>query len=170
VDRIFFEFDYSFSSTLSDALMSAVLATLFSGIRERALAFIANGTLPEAYLPLFMNDANYQQDYWGRLHPETLSYAGGSEKHMIRMGSFKIGRVDSNFEDMISLEYWIVSQLHSRSNHSNFSQPVTHSISNHFTSSERRLLPVPHPCRSGSPNLILQLKNTIQQCFRSRWT
>jgi hypothetical protein len=75
VDRIFFEFDYSFTSTLSDAQMNTVIKTLFSGIRERVRAFIANGTLQNAYLPLFMNDANFQEDYWGRLRPETLSYA-----------------------------------------------------------------------------------------------
>ena len=77
VDRIFFEFDYSFTSTLSDAQMTVALETLYTGIRERALAFIANGTIPDGYLPLFMNDANYQENYWGRLRPETLSYAEG---------------------------------------------------------------------------------------------
>ncbi|RDW57061.1 hypothetical protein BP6252_13876 [Coleophoma cylindrospora] len=75
VDRIFFEFDYSFTSILSDTRMDATVKTLFTGIRERVQAFIANGTIPDAYLPLFMNDANYQQDYWGRLRPEKLTYA-----------------------------------------------------------------------------------------------
>jgi hypothetical protein len=89
VDRILFEFNYSFSSTLPDTQMSSVLKTLFSGIREMALAFIANGTLPEAYLPLFMNDANFQQDYWGRLRPETLRYAQGVREAYDPRGFFK---------------------------------------------------------------------------------
>jgi len=75
VDRIFFEFDYSFTSTASVPQMNGVIETLFSGIQERVSAFTANGTLPEAYLPLFANDANFQEDYWGRLRPETLAYA-----------------------------------------------------------------------------------------------
>ncbi|KAN0102884.1 FAD dependent oxidoreductase [Hyaloscypha variabilis] len=75
VDRIFFEFDYSFISTASVPQMNGVIETLFSGIQERVSAFTANGTLPEAYLPLFANDANFQEDYWGRLRPETLAYA-----------------------------------------------------------------------------------------------
>ena len=97
VDRVFFEFDYFFSSTLSDTQMSSVLKTLFSGIRKRTLAFIANGTFPEAYLPLFMNDANFQHDYWGRLRPETSSYAQGvreaydpSDFFKGRTGGFKL--------------------------------------------------------------------------------
>lgn len=89
VDRIFLEFDYSFSTTLLDAQMTTVLNTLFSGIRERVLAFIADGTLPEAYLPLFMNDANYQQNYWGRLRPETLNYAWGVSKAYDPTGFFQ---------------------------------------------------------------------------------
>jgi hypothetical protein len=55
--------------------MNGVIETLFSGIQERVSTFTANGTLPEAYLPLFANDANFQEDYWGRLRPETLAYA-----------------------------------------------------------------------------------------------
>lgn len=89
VDRIFFEFDYSFTSTLSDAQMTTVIETLYSGIRERALAFIANDTIPDGYLPLFMNDANYQEDYWGRLRPETLSYAKGVRQEYDPNGFFE---------------------------------------------------------------------------------
>lgn len=63
VDRLLFEFDYSFTSTLSDTQMTKVMETLFSGIRKRVQGFIANRTLPDACLPLFMNDANFQEDY-----------------------------------------------------------------------------------------------------------
>ena len=89
VDRIFFEFDYSFTTPLSDGQMNTVIKGLFSGVRERVQAFIANGTLPEAYLPLFMNDANYQEDYWGRLRPETLNYAQGVRNHYDPNGFFQ---------------------------------------------------------------------------------
>jgi len=89
VDRIFFEFDYSFTSTLSDAQMTTVIKTLFSGIRERVQDFISNGTLADAYLPLFMNDANFQEDYWSRLRPETLNYAQGVREDYDPNGLFK---------------------------------------------------------------------------------
>jgi hypothetical protein len=83
--------------------MSSDLKILFSGVQEMALAFIANGTLPGAYLPLFMNDANFQQDYWGRLQPETLSYAQGVREAYDPVVSSKIGRVVSNFEALAGL-------------------------------------------------------------------
>jgi hypothetical protein len=89
VDRIFFEFDYSFTSTLSDAHMNTVMETLFSGVRERVLGFIGNGTIPDGYLPLFMNDANYQEDYWGRLRPETLAFARGVREAYDPKGFFR---------------------------------------------------------------------------------
>jgi hypothetical protein len=75
IDRIVFEFDYSYSFPAADLLMDEAIVTLYSGLRDRVKAFIADGTLPNAYLPLFMNDANYQQDFFGRLRPETLEYA-----------------------------------------------------------------------------------------------
>lgn len=36
---------------------------------------IDEGRLPDVYRPLFMNDAYYRQDYWGRIKPESKQYA-----------------------------------------------------------------------------------------------
>jgi hypothetical protein len=60
---------------------------LFSGIRDREQGFIKTGKLQDAYVPLFMNDANYQQDYWSRLRPEILTYAK-SVKDKVDPGGF----------------------------------------------------------------------------------
>lgn len=77
VDRILMEFNYPFTSTLSDNQMDGAIKTLFSGMRDRVLAFITSGMPTNAHLRLFMNDANHQQDYWGRLRQKTSTYARG---------------------------------------------------------------------------------------------
>jgi hypothetical protein len=75
VDRILMEFDFSYTSPDNDIVMDKAVRNLFSGIRDRVTGFVTDGTLPDAYVPLFMNDANYQQDYFGRLRPKTKQYA-----------------------------------------------------------------------------------------------
>lgn len=77
VDRMLIEFNYSYTFPASDSVINKAVVALLSGIRDRVKAFIGNGTIPDAYVPLFMNDANFQQDYFGRLRPETLAYARG---------------------------------------------------------------------------------------------
>ncbi|KAH7413376.1 FAD binding domain-containing protein [Cadophora sp. MPI-SDFR-AT-0126] len=89
VDRILMEFNYSYTFPASDSVMDEAVAALVAGMRSRVKAFIANGTIPDAYLPLFMNDANYQQDYFGRLRPATLSYARGVRDEYDASGFFR---------------------------------------------------------------------------------
>lgn len=36
---------------------------------------IDQGLLPDVYRPLFMNDAYFRQDYWGRIKRESKQYA-----------------------------------------------------------------------------------------------
>jgi hypothetical protein len=40
---------------------------LFKGFGRLIEEFIADGTLPNVYRPLYSNDLNADQDYWGRL-------------------------------------------------------------------------------------------------------
>jgi hypothetical protein len=97
VDRMLMEFDFSYSLPADDPKMKGAIVELFSGVRERVLAFMANGTIPNAYVPLFMNDANWQQDYFGRLRPEKLELAKEVRQEVdpgdffkVRTGGFKI--------------------------------------------------------------------------------
>jgi hypothetical protein len=89
IDRILLEFDFSYDFPASTATIDPAVKALFSGIRERVLAFMANGTIPDIYVPLFMNDANYQQDYFGRLRPATLQYAKEVRDNYDQRGIFK---------------------------------------------------------------------------------
>ncbi|KAE9582718.1 putative FAD-linked oxidoreductase [Colletotrichum fructicola] len=75
VDRIIFEFDYSYVSQLDDATIDKTMVDLYSGMKTRVDGFIADGTLPDIYRPLFMNDGYFRQDYWGRLKPEKRELA-----------------------------------------------------------------------------------------------
>ncbi|EAW14587.1 uncharacterized protein ACLA_076270 [Aspergillus clavatus NRRL 1] len=51
----------------SDARMLDATRTLFKGFNRLISQHIANGTLPDVYRPLYMNDIHADQDYWGRL-------------------------------------------------------------------------------------------------------
>ncbi|GKT42804.1 putative family 31 glucosidase ORF2 [Colletotrichum spaethianum] len=75
VDRIMFEFDYSYLFQLDDAKIDQTMVNLYSGMKSRVDGFVKDGTLPDAYRPLFMNDGYFRQDYWGRLRPEKKQFA-----------------------------------------------------------------------------------------------
>lgn len=75
VDRIIMEFDYSFLFNTDFDTVDKAMQTLYGGMKERVTGFINNGTLPNAYLPLFMNDAYFREDYFGRLKPENAALA-----------------------------------------------------------------------------------------------
>jgi len=67
VDRIILEFNYSYSLAIDDAKIDQATQTLYGGMHGLIDKYTASGQLPEAYLPLFMNDAYFRQDYFGRL-------------------------------------------------------------------------------------------------------
>ena len=75
VDRILFEFNMAYDGETADPEVDKGMAELHSGMHDRIRGFIDDGTLPDAYLPLFMNDANFQQDYFSRLRPEIHQFA-----------------------------------------------------------------------------------------------
>lgn len=74
-DRIMFEFDYSYLSQLDDAAIDKTMIGLYTGMKSRVDGFVKDGTLPDVYRPLFMNDGYFRQDYWGRLRPEKKQFA-----------------------------------------------------------------------------------------------
>lgn len=61
----------------------------YGGIRERVLAWQAEGKLPEAYLPLFMNYGFFREDYWGRLRPESRALAKSVSSDVDPQGLFR---------------------------------------------------------------------------------
>lgn len=61
------ELDFSYELSKYDGNINAAIKSLFSGIDNITSNYIDNGILPNVYRPLFMNDANHAQDYWGRL-------------------------------------------------------------------------------------------------------
>jgi len=67
--------NYSFIPQFEYARMADTLEATYTGIRNRVLAWQADGTLPQAYLPLFMNYGFFRQDYWSRLRPESRALA-----------------------------------------------------------------------------------------------
>ncbi|KKZ62715.1 hypothetical protein EMCG_02926 [[Emmonsia] crescens] len=75
VDRLLVELNYSYTFPSYRPRIESALKTVADAVRKDTLDRIKEGILPDAHLPLFMNDANHAQDYFGRLRPETLEYA-----------------------------------------------------------------------------------------------
>jgi hypothetical protein len=67
VDRLILEFDYSWTLPTDADRMDRATQELYGGMRELITKFTGTGQLPHAYLPLFMNDGYFRQDYFGRL-------------------------------------------------------------------------------------------------------
>ncbi|PGH01861.1 hypothetical protein AJ79_07798 [Helicocarpus griseus UAMH5409] len=74
VDRLLIELNYSYNFPSDVPTVEGALKKMTNGMRKDILDLIANGTLADAHLPLFMNDAHHSQDYFGRLRPEKLEY------------------------------------------------------------------------------------------------
>lgn len=67
VDRIVFELDYSYWYAKDDARIDQVMQKTYTDLGDLVKRFQQEGKLPEAHLPLFMNDMYFRQDFWGRL-------------------------------------------------------------------------------------------------------
>ncbi|KAK2806462.1 hypothetical protein FQN50_005880 [Emmonsiellopsis sp. PD_5] len=74
-DRIIMELNFSYNFPSDVPKMEAGLAEITNSMREDVLKYVKEGVLPDVHVPLFMNDAHYSQDYWGRLKPEKREYA-----------------------------------------------------------------------------------------------
>lgn len=75
VNRIIIEMNYAFTPQSLYEQMANTMEATYSGVRNRVLAWQAEGKLPNAYLPVFMNYGFYRQDYFGRLRPESRALA-----------------------------------------------------------------------------------------------
>jgi hypothetical protein len=75
VNRIIMEFNLSYWFDIDDHTVDEATKQLFWGTRNAITGFQQNGKLPEAYLPLFMNDAYFRQDYFSRLSSASQSLA-----------------------------------------------------------------------------------------------
>lgn len=76
VDRILVELDYSFWHGRDYGAGDAAMQQTYGGIARIVRARQDAGTLPaDAYLPLFMNDAYFREDVFGRLRPDRRALA-----------------------------------------------------------------------------------------------
>ncbi|KAJ5580286.1 uncharacterized protein N7459_006271 [Penicillium hispanicum] len=72
---IFIELDFSYSFSADDAKIDQANQNLYQGMDNLVQKNIEEGLLPNVYRPLFMNDAYFRQDYWGRIKPESKQTA-----------------------------------------------------------------------------------------------
>ncbi|KAJ5531951.1 hypothetical protein N7494_008503 [Penicillium frequentans] len=72
---IFFEFDFSYSLAIDDETIDQATQNVYQGMGNLVQKNIDEGLLPDVYRPLFMNDAYYRQDYWGRINPDSKALA-----------------------------------------------------------------------------------------------
>lgn len=75
VDRIIVEQNYFFPSTEEFGPVDRATVDAYEGVRELVQAFQEAGKLSDVYLPLFLNDVYYRQDYFGRVKPERRELA-----------------------------------------------------------------------------------------------
>jgi hypothetical protein len=66
-NHIIFELDYSYWYSKDDQQIDSIMQKTYSELGAKVKEFTQQGLLPKAHLPLFMNDAYFRQDYWGRL-------------------------------------------------------------------------------------------------------
>lgn len=98
VDRIIMELDYSFLFNDQYPTIDQTMQDTYNGLRSDVQQFQEAGKLDaDAYLPLFMNDGFYRQDYFGRLRSEKKDLAKNVRDQLDpqglwrdRTGGFKI--------------------------------------------------------------------------------
>ncbi|OTB00855.1 hypothetical protein M426DRAFT_323970 [Hypoxylon sp. CI-4A] len=76
INRIVVELDYSFYFKSDFDQIDITMRSTYEGISSLVKGYQESSALPsDVYLPLFMNDGFYPQDYFGRLRPEKLALA-----------------------------------------------------------------------------------------------
>lgn len=89
VDRLIIEMNYAFIPQSEYERMADTMEATYSGVKNRVAAWQADGTLPEAYLPVFMNYGFYRQDYFARLRPESRALARSVSDQIDPEGLFR---------------------------------------------------------------------------------
>lgn len=72
---IFFGMDFSYLLSVDDDTIDQANQNLYQGMGNLVQQNIDQGLLADVYRPLFMNDANFRQDYWGRIKPSSKQQA-----------------------------------------------------------------------------------------------
>ncbi|KAI2466448.1 FAD binding domain-containing protein [Annulohypoxylon bovei var. microspora] len=98
INRIIVELDYSFLFKSDYDKIDSTMRATYDGIGDIVKENQQSGALPsDVFLPLFMNDGFYPQDYFGRLRPEKLQLARTVQANVDpdgfwkdRTGGFKI--------------------------------------------------------------------------------
>jgi hypothetical protein len=70
-DGIVIEFDYSHLLPINHPVIDDKTVETYTKMGNKISEYEQSGLLPDIHRPLFMNDAYFRQDYWGRLKPET---------------------------------------------------------------------------------------------------
>ncbi|CAI7655371.1 unnamed protein product [Penicillium viridicatum] len=86
---IIIELDFSHGLSIDDSKIDAATVELYQGMHNLVQKNIDKGLLPDVYRPLFMNDAYYRQDYWGRIRPESKALALKTRKAYDPQGFFQ---------------------------------------------------------------------------------
>lgn len=89
VDRIVLQITLSHLSSINTPQIEAAMRTAYTGFKDRVDNYTAEGVLPETHLPLFMNDAFYDQDYFGRLRPEHQQLVARVQQEVDPDGMFR---------------------------------------------------------------------------------
>ncbi|KAI2636578.1 FAD-binding domain-containing protein [Hypomontagnella submonticulosa] len=87
--RLIIEMNYSFLPQSDYEKMDVTLQQTYGGVRERVLGWQQDGTLPDIYLPVFMNYGFHQQDYFARLRPENRAFAHAVSESVDPNGFFR---------------------------------------------------------------------------------
>ncbi|CAG8910187.1 unnamed protein product [Penicillium egyptiacum] len=86
---IVIELDFSYGLSVDDNKVDAAIIELYQGMGNLVQRNIDKGLLPDVYRPLFMNDAYYRQDYWGRISPGSKALALKTRKAYDPEGFFQ---------------------------------------------------------------------------------
>lgn len=73
VDRVIFELDYSHWHAKDSPAIHEATTKTYTALGQKVKQYQDVNMLPQAHLPLFLNDAYMSQDYWGRLKPENAA-------------------------------------------------------------------------------------------------
>lgn len=88
-DKIIIEMNYSFIPLSEYERMANTMEATYTGVRNRVLAWQADGTLPQTYLPVFMNYGFFRQDYFGRLKASSRALARSVAQAVDPTGFFR---------------------------------------------------------------------------------
>ncbi|CAM1504886.1 Fc.00g024770.m01.CDS01 [Cosmosporella sp. VM-42] len=91
VDRIILDMNYSFVVQSDADKIDKIMRETYGGVRKKTRKWQRKGKLESnAYLPLFMNDCFYPQDYFGRLRPRNHELAKCMAEELDPRGFFRM--------------------------------------------------------------------------------